>query len=59
MALLVLADSAFEDGDATESGALGLNLRHGLRGVFIALALDIRVTLNPHGTVHFAARHFE
>ena len=59
MGLLILADSTFKDGDAAESGPLGLNLRHGLRCVFVTLALEFRVALDPHGTVHFAAGHFE
>jgi hypothetical protein len=57
--LLTLSDTTLKDGNATKSGSLRLNLRHGLRCVFTAAALNICITLNPHGAVHFATWHFK
>lgn len=59
MVLLILSDTTFKDGNATKSGSLRLNLRHGLRCIYITVTLNICITLNPHSTVHFAARHFK
>ena len=59
MVLVTLSDTTLKDGNATNSGSLRLNLRHGLLCVFTVATLNICITLNPHGAVHFATWQFK